>query len=161
MVGEWGVMYVNQWKGWRMSCDIGEATENELWFRWIDGRNWRMRLFYVTAHSPILLSLHLHTAHSPTILSLHLRHLANHLWRGGQCQVGECLLGWFTVEIFCLSYRHGSWEGPVKTPKMTANTGSSEVTSGLTIQQWIIVCFQRTTKSQKDRFKLKMTTWQR
>ena len=33
--------YVKQRKGWRMSCDVGEATEgleNELWRRLSDGR---------------------------------------------------------------------------------------------------------------------------
>ena len=30
-----------QWKGWRMSCDVGKTTEgleNELWRRWSDGK---------------------------------------------------------------------------------------------------------------------------
>ena len=32
---------MKQWKGWRMSCDVGKATEgleNELWRRWSDGK---------------------------------------------------------------------------------------------------------------------------
>ena len=32
-------------KGWRMNCDVGEATEgleNELWRRWSDGKGWSM-----------------------------------------------------------------------------------------------------------------------
>ena len=36
-VGEWAVTQVKQRKDWRMSCDVGKATEgleNELWRRW-------------------------------------------------------------------------------------------------------------------------------
>ena len=35
------VMQEKQKKGWRMNCDVGEATEgleNELWYRWSDGK---------------------------------------------------------------------------------------------------------------------------
>ena len=45
--------YVKRWKGWRMSCDVGEVTEsleNEQTFRHVT---------YVTAHSPTLPSLYL------------------------------------------------------------------------------------------------------
>ena len=61
--------WVKRRKGWRMSCDLGEATKN---------------FTYVIAHSPTLPLLHLH--HSsfsnpsfapPTTEALHLRHLAS------------------------------------------------------------------------------------
>ena len=94
-------------KGWRMTCDVGEATkglENELWRRWSDGKlgEWAELLVivvaelilqafshftYVTAHSPTLPSLYLrHSSFSnpsfasPTSQALHLRHLASRPW---------------------------------------------------------------------------------
>ena len=79
---------MKQRKGWRMSCDVGKATEvleNELWRRWNDGKvgEWALQPFchftYVTAHSPtLILQPFRHftyvTAHSPTLPSLYLRH---------------------------------------------------------------------------------------
>ena len=54
-------------KGWRMNCDVGEATgglENELWRRESDGRTLLIlqpfrHFTYVTSHSPTLPSLYL------------------------------------------------------------------------------------------------------
>ena len=68
-VVEWPVTYVKLWKGWRMSCDVGKTTEgleNERWRRRSHGKGWILilqpfRYFtYVTAHSPTVVSLHLH-----------------------------------------------------------------------------------------------------
>ena len=91
-------------KDWRISCDVGKATErleNDLWRRWSEGQVWEwalliLQLFlhvilqpfrrftYVTVHSPILPLLHLrhnsfsnHSFASPTSEALHLGHLAS------------------------------------------------------------------------------------
>ena len=85
-----------QWKGWRMSCDIGKVTEgleNELWHRWSDRKvgEWAELILqpfrhftYVTTHSPTIPLLHLrHNSFSnpsfasPTSQALHLRYQAN------------------------------------------------------------------------------------
>ena len=98
---------MKQRKGWRMSCDVGKATEgleNELWCRWSDELCSFSNLFvtsptselilqsfrrftYVTAHSPTLPLLHLrHSSFStpsfasPTSQDFHLRHLASRPW---------------------------------------------------------------------------------
>ena len=85
---------MKQRKGWRISCDVGKATEvleNELWRRWSEALLiiQPFRYFtYITSHSPspsvalptsqIILQpfrcITYVTAHSPTLLSLHLRH---------------------------------------------------------------------------------------
>ena len=62
---------MKQRKGWRMSCDVGKATEvleNELWRRWSDGKvgEWaelRDIEIYSRALSPTFPSLH--RCHSP------------------------------------------------------------------------------------------------
>ena len=72
---------MKQWKGWRMCCDIGNATEgleNELWCRWSDGKlgEWAELIVIVIAEL-ILQAFHRFTyitVHSPTLLSLYLRH---------------------------------------------------------------------------------------
>ena len=55
--------------GWRMSCDVGKATEgleNELWRRWTNWRKgWRMSRAHCYSHS---------RAHCPTFPTLPLRH---------------------------------------------------------------------------------------
>ena len=75
-VGEWAVTYIKRRKGWRMSCDVGEVTErleNEQSAAHLRHNSFSnhsvalplsqlifqpFRCFtYVTAHSPILLSL--------------------------------------------------------------------------------------------------------
>ena len=100
-VGEWTVMQVKQWKGWRMSCDVGKATKglaNELWALLI--LQPFLHFTYITAHSPTLLSLYLrHSSFSnpsvgspmpqlilnpsfasPTSQALHLCHLVSCPW---------------------------------------------------------------------------------
>ena len=68
--------------GWRMNCDVGEATEglknelwrskategleNELWRRWSDGT--------VGEWALLCISISMSSAHSPNFLSLQLRH---------------------------------------------------------------------------------------
>ena len=79
---------VKRQKGWRMSCDVGEA-EAEPHPPTLTSLHLHHKLIlqpfccftYVTAHSTALPLLHLHhrhftyvTAHSPTLTSLHLRH---------------------------------------------------------------------------------------
>ena len=96
---------MKQRKGWRISCDVGKATEgleNELWRRWSDKAHspnllslptsqlilQPFRCFtYVIAHFPTLFSLLLcHSSFSnpsfasPTSQALHLRHLASRPW---------------------------------------------------------------------------------
>ena len=86
-VGEWAVMYVKQQKGWRMSCDVGKATEGleiKLWRRWSDRKlgEWPHSSFSnpsvaLPTSQLILQPFHCFTyviAHSPTLLSLLLRH---------------------------------------------------------------------------------------
>ena len=74
---------MKQRKGWRMSFDVGKATEgleNELQHRWSDGKlgEWADLILqpfrhytYVSAHSPTLLSLYLcHSSFSnPSVAS--------------------------------------------------------------------------------------------
>ena len=90
-------MYVKQQKGWRMSCDIGKATEgleNKLWCRWRDRKvgEWAessslsLHLRHNSFSNPsvalptsqlILQPLHHFTyitTDSPTLLSLYLHH---------------------------------------------------------------------------------------
>ena len=60
---------MKQRKGWRMSCDVGKATDglkNELWLRWSDGKVGEWALLYI--------SISMSSAHSPSFQSLHLRH---------------------------------------------------------------------------------------
>ena len=79
-------------KGWRMSCDVGEATEGlvhsptfpSLHLRHNSFSNSSVRFTYITAHLPILPLLHLrHSSFSnpsfasPTSRDFHLRHLAS------------------------------------------------------------------------------------
>ena len=78
-VGVWAVAYVKQWKGWRMSCDIGKATEgleNERWRRWSDGNVGEWAELIVIVELILQPSRHFTyvTAHSPTLPSLSLRH---------------------------------------------------------------------------------------
>ena len=78
---------MKQRKSWRMSCDVGKATEgleNKLWRRWSDGKGWRMSrahspTFTVTSRTSQLILQPFRrftyvTAHSPTLPFLHLRH---------------------------------------------------------------------------------------
>ena len=62
-VGEWVVTWVKRWKGWRMSCDVGEVTDslenqNELWRRWSD---WKLgewaELIALISLTPCILKL--------------------------------------------------------------------------------------------------------
>ena len=85
--------WVKQRKGWKMSCDVGEVTENlenePCSFSKFTITSPTSQLIlqpfchftYVTAHSTALPLLHLHhrhftyiTAHSPTLPLLHLCH---------------------------------------------------------------------------------------
>ena len=67
---------MKQRKGWRMSCDIGKATEgleNELWRRWnelccISLYLWALLILKLFSHFTYV------TSHSPTLPSLYLRH---------------------------------------------------------------------------------------
>ena len=64
---------MKQRKGWRMSRDVGKATEgleNELWRRWSDGkvRKWAELILQPFRHFTNV------TAHYPTLPSLYLRH---------------------------------------------------------------------------------------
>ena len=95
---------MKQWKGWRMSCDVGEVMErlqNELCYDYnyelcsvsnlsVNSPTSQLifqpfrRFTYVTAHSPTLPLLHLrHSSFcnpsftSPTSQALHLVHLAS------------------------------------------------------------------------------------
>ena len=73
-------------KGWRMSCDVGKATEvleNELWCRWNYGKvgEWAELIIESFRHFTyvkfILQSFHRFTyvtVHSPTLPLLHLCH---------------------------------------------------------------------------------------
>ena len=82
---------MNQRKGWRMSCDVGKATEgleNELWRRWNDG------IVGEWAESSTLPLLHLRHGSfsnpsfaSPTSQALHLIHLASYVVTGFLNQV--------------------------------------------------------------------------
>ena len=79
-------------KGWRMSCDVGKATElleNELWRRWSDEKvgERALLLTYVSANSSTapLLDLRHSSFSNPsfapaTSLALQLHHLASRPW---------------------------------------------------------------------------------
>ena len=73
-------MQVKRRKGWRMSCHVGEVTEERLENELCSFR----RFTYITAHSPTLLLLHLrHSSFSNSSFAsltsqvLHLIHLAS------------------------------------------------------------------------------------
>ena len=93
-VGEWAVAYMKQWKGWRMSCDIGKATEgleNELWCRWSHGKvgQWaELHCFTYLRHS----SFSNPSFASPTSQALHLRHLASHPCNTYLCTGNACFV---------------------------------------------------------------------
>ena len=87
--------------GWRMSCDVGKATEGlekELWRRWSDGKvgEWaELHLRYSSFSNPSVAlptsqfilqpfrCFTYDTAHSPTLVSLLLRHRL-FTWRAAQ-----------------------------------------------------------------------------
>ena len=87
---------MKQRKGWRMSCDVGKATEglgNELWRRWSDGNVGEWALLILQRHNSFpntsvalptsqfilqpFFSFSYVTVHSPTLLSLLLCHRAH------------------------------------------------------------------------------------
>ena len=79
-ISEEPVTYEKGKKGWRMSCDVGIATEgleNELW-RWSDGKVGEWAELVVIVIAELILQPFRHfpyvTTHSPTLPSLYLRH---------------------------------------------------------------------------------------
>ena len=80
-VSEEPVSYEKRNKGWRMSCDVGKATEgleNELWSRWSNGKFGERALLYLYLWALLILQTFRHftyfTTHSPTLLLLLLCH---------------------------------------------------------------------------------------
>ena len=79
-VEEWAVTLVKQRNGWRMSCDVGKATEgleSELWYWWRDGKVGEWAELEVIVIAELILQPFSHftyvTIHSPTLPSLYLR----------------------------------------------------------------------------------------
>ena len=119
MVGEWAVTFVKQRNGWRMSFDVGKATEgleNELRRWWSDGKvgKWAELIVIVIAElilQPFRPFTNV-TAHSPSLPSLYPRHNSffNHSFASSTSLALHCRA--HSRTFTSLHLRHSSFSNP-------------------------------------------------